>query len=295
MNPGTLHLIPVPIGWAAGNESGSTQQSDPATALPAPVITLAASLDYYIAENARTARAFLKTLPLARPIQAIEIRELNEHTPAAAVQELLEPILNGRNAGLVSEAGCPAVADPGSLLVAAAHRAGVTVFPHVGPSALLLTLMASGLNGQRFTFSGYLPANPKQRAEALVRLERRSAQEQETQLWIETPYRAQAVFETATQSLQAQTQLVLACNLASADQWIGSRTIAQWRAQPAQIADRLTVFALLGAALTAHFTASSAGSTSPNKQSPAPPKHQNVSPGAPQRSLAGRSQRRSRP
>jgi len=290
--PGTLHLIPVPIG------SGG-----PGAELPAPLIALTARLDYLIAENAKTARAFLKRLPLERPLQVIEIREFNEHTPLAAIPALIAPLLAGRDAGLVSEAGCPAVADPGSQLVAAAHQAGIPVMPHIGPSALLLTLMASGLEGQRFAFAGYLPAQPQARAIALQRLEQRSAREHETQLWIETPYRAQAMVATAIQTLASTTRLAIACDLALAQQWIASKTVADWRKQMPEIADRLTVFALLAdgsSRLTAQsgggsVSASAADRARPQTQSPSPPRRQSALPGARPHSPVGKSRRRSPP
>ena len=283
-SPGTLHLIPVPIG-----QSGA---GDPVAELSAPLITLTAGLDYLIAENARSARAFLKRLPLVRPIQEIEIRELNEHTSAGEIPNLIEPILAGRNAGLVSEAGCPAVADPGSQLVAAAHRAGIPVVPHIGPSALLLALMASGLEGQRFAFAGYLPAQADERATALQRLEDRSARGAETQLWIETPYRAQAMITTALKILRPTTSIAVACDLAGPQQWIGSKTIVLWRKTPPDLTNRLTVFALLAdRAISATWVDQAEHQTRlPSQQT-----RQNVSRVAPPHSLAGKNRRRSPP
>jgi len=283
-SPGTLHLIPVPIGLSGAG--------DPVAELSAPLITLTAGLDYLIAENARSARAFLKRLPLVRPIQEIEIRELNEHTSAGEIPNLIEPLLAGRNAGLVSEAGCPAVADPGSQLVAAAHRAGIRVVPHIGPSALLLALMASGLEGQRFAFAGYLPAQPDERATALQSLEDRSARGAETQLWIETPYRAQAMITTALKILRATTSIAVACDLAGPQQWIGSKTIALWRKTPPDLTNRLTVFALLAdRSISATWVDQAAHQTRlPSQQT-----RQNVSRVAPRHSPAGKNRRRSPP
>lgn len=281
---GTLHLIPVPIG-----QSGAR---DPVAELSAPLIALTARLDYLIAENARSARAFLKRLPLVRPIQEIEILELNEHTSAVEIPNLIAPILAGRDAGLVSEAGCPAVADPGSQLVAAAHRAGITVMPHIGPSALLLTLMASGLEGQRFAFTGYLPAQSQERSTALQRLEARSAHGSETQLWIETPYRAQAMFANALQVLQPTTLLAVACDLAGPQQWIGSKTIKRWREAPPDLSNRLTVFALL---VDGPFSAPAVDRATHQTRLPSLQTRQNASRGAPPHSPAGKNRRRSPP
>jgi len=298
-SPGTLHLIPVPIGRERGfgsgprsgpdNGGGPFITGDPVAELSAPLISLTAGLDYFIAENARSARAFLKRLPLIRPIQEIEICELNEHTPAGEIPAMIVPILAGRDAGLVSEAGCPAVADPGSLLVAAAHRAGIPVRPHIGPSALLLTLMASGLEGQRFAFAGYLPAQADDRATALRHLEDRSARGAETQLWIETPYRAQSMITTALQILRPTTSLAVACDLAGPQQWIGSKTIGLWRKTPPDLSDRLTVFALL---VDRSISATGVDRAAHQTRLPSRQTLQNVSRGAPPHSPAGKNRRR---
>ena len=229
--PGALLLIPVPLG-------GPWQQ-----VVPAGVVEQAARLDYFVAERARTARQVLAQWPLARPLQAIEIAELNEHTPAERVEALLAPVLAGRDAGLMSEAGCPAVADPGAMLVAAAHRAGIRVVPLAGPSAILLALMASGLGGQRFAFHGYLPVEREARAQALRALERRAAQG-ETQLWIETPYRAQAMLEASLAACGPATRLAVGCDLTLPTERIVSRCVADWQRAPERIDDRLAVFAL---------------------------------------------------
>lgn len=246
---GTLWLVPVPVApgdWRA--------------VMPAGTVERACALDYFVAERAKTARAFLRQWPLVRPLQEIEIAELDPHAPTAGIDALLAPILAGRDGGLMSEAGCPGVADPGALLVAAAHRAGVRVVPLVGPSAILLTLMASGLEGQRFAFHGYLPTDRGLRLAALADLERRSARDRETQLWIETPYRAQAMLEAVLAGCRDRTRLALGCDLtaaaaATADraatgaggagEWVGMRSVADWRRAPVAIDGRLAVFALL--------------------------------------------------
>jgi len=175
---GTLHLIPVSLGEAA-----------PERWLPADARALAGSLDTYVAENAKTARAFLKQIGTVRPLQEITIHTLTPKTDTAQIQQWLAPVRQGRDLGLVSEAGCPAVADPGAGVVAAAHRLGITVRPWVGPSSILLGLMASGLDGQRFAFHGYAPVDPAERARQLRAWEQHSARHHQTQLLIETPYR----------------------------------------------------------------------------------------------------------
>ena len=172
MTPGRLFLIPVPLGASPVPE-----------VLPAAVIGRARVLKHFVAENAKSARAFLKSLPTDTPLQQIDIRELNEHTPSGALSELLSPLLAGHDTGLISEAGCPAVADPGAALVALAHASGITVTPLVGPSSLLLALMGSGLSGQNFAFHGYLPAKEDQRRKRILELERDSRKERRTQLF----------------------------------------------------------------------------------------------------------------
>ncbi len=238
MPAGRLYLIPTPLG----------ADQDPLRVLPPATVEVAARLDYFVAENARSARAVLKRLPLAQALQALEIRELSEHTREDELPALLAPVLAGRDAGLLSEAGCPAVADPGAALVGLAHARGVEVVPLVGPSALLLALMAGGMNGQRFAFAGYLPVAPAARTEALRALERRSAAGQETQIAIETPYRTQAFFDAALEALSPATLLGVAADLTLPGERILTRTVEQWRQRRPELARTPTVFTLLAAA-----------------------------------------------
>ena len=169
MRRGTLYLIPVPLGPCGPGEMAAV------ASLPAPVCAQASRLRYFIAENAKSARAFLKTLPGPIPLQHISIRELNEHTPPTILQELLQPLLAGFDTGLLSEAGCPAVADPGAELVALAQKHGIRIVPLIGPSSILLALMASGLGGQHFAFHGYLPSKEAARNQKIAFLEKRLA------------------------------------------------------------------------------------------------------------------------
>jgi 16S rRNA (cytidine1402-2'-O)-methyltransferase len=232
--PGTLYLVPAPLG----------PDDDPLRVLPPATVEAIAGLGLFVAEHARSARAVLGRLPMRRPLQEIEIVELNRHTPEAALPALLAPVLGGRDAGLLSEAGVPAVADPGAALVALAHREGVTVVPLVGPSSLLLALMASGMNGQAFAFAGYVPVDPEARARRLRELERRSAANGETVLLIETPYRNQALFDAMLQALDAGTLLGVAARLTLPGESIRTRTVAQWRALGAELERTPTVFSL---------------------------------------------------
>jgi 16S rRNA (cytidine1402-2'-O)-methyltransferase len=234
MNKGKLFLIPVPLG-----------PTPIATVLPPAVSDCARQLTHFIAENAKSARAFLKALPSDRPLQQIEITELSEHTAPAALPELLVPLLAGIDVGLISEAGCPAVADPGADLVALAHEQGIQIMPLVGPSAILLALMGSGLSGQNFAFHGYLPAKDEARKKRLRELEKDSRQEKRTQIFIETPYRNQKMLDSLINVCAAGTRIAIATDLTLPAELIVTRTPAQWRAQPLPDIDRRpTVFLL---------------------------------------------------
>jgi 16S rRNA (cytidine1402-2'-O)-methyltransferase len=227
--PGTLYLIP--------NTLGPTEAAPHALShiLPEQVQDIASKLEYFVAENAKTARAFLKLVaidhPLARPLQDIRIAELNVNTPPQALAALLAPLLDGQDAGLVSEAGVPAVADPGADLVRLAHQHGVPVRPLVGPSSLLLAVMASGLNGQSFAFNGYLPTDAAQRTKRIQQLEQRARSEKQTQLLIETPYRNGAMLEALVASCQPQTLICVATDLSLATETVRTQTAAKWKAQ----------------------------------------------------------------
>ena len=219
---GMLYLIPNSLGPAALD-----------SVIPAPVREVTASLDYFIAENAKTARAFLKlvseTHPLCKAMQDIEIRELNVKTAPADIPALLAPLLTGRHAGLLSEAGVPAVADPGADLVRLAHDEQITVKPLVGPSSLLLALMASGLNGQSFAFHGYLPTDAGQRAQRLKQLEQRSKQEKQTQIFIETPYRNEALLDAMATHCAGGTLVCIATDLTLEGESVRTQTAALWK------------------------------------------------------------------
>ena len=233
--PGTLYCVPTPI----------TADRGPQDDLAPAAIALVARLDYVVAESAKTARAVLKRFPLERPIQAIEIVELSEHTRDDAIAPMLAPLLAGRSAALMSEAGCPGVADPGARLVLAAHLAGVPVVPIVGPSALLLALMGSGLNGQRFAFAGYLPPGPDARRARLRELAQRSRRDDETVLFIETPYRNQAMFDALLAALAPATWLCVAADLTGTRQRLKTLRVADWRRALPALEKLPTVFLLL--------------------------------------------------
>ncbi|WP_368621100.1 SAM-dependent methyltransferase [Paraburkholderia sp. BR13444] len=237
---GTLYLIP--------NTLGEGDASALELVLPAPVRARAASLHYYIGENAKTTRAFLKKVGTKRPIQEIEIHELNVNTPGGEIDKLLAPLLSGTDAGLVSEAGCPAVADPGAILVRRAHERGVKVVPLVGPSSILLALMASGLNGQTFAFHGYLPVDAAERAKRLRDLEQQSRKSKQTQIFIETPYRNRALLDTLLATCAPSTLVCVAVDLTLPSEVIASRSVADWKKKPEiDLHKRPAIFLILAA------------------------------------------------
>jgi len=235
---GVLYLVPNGLG-----------PGDLAAVLPAQVAVTAARLDYFVGENAKSTRAFLKRVdaitPLAKPIREIEIVELDVSTPEAAIPGLLAPIVAGRDGGLVSEAGCPAVADPGSTLVRLAHRHAITVRPLVGPSSILLALMASGLDGQRFAFNGYLPTAPRERGDAIRDAELRSSRQRQTQIFIETPYRNTALLTALVETCLPTTLLTVACDLTLATETVVTRAVDAWRSARIDLDRRPAIFLFL--------------------------------------------------
>jgi 16S rRNA (cytidine1402-2'-O)-methyltransferase len=227
-----LYAIPTPLG------------GKPRDALPASALETIAALRHFVAENAKTARAFLSEVGMRLPIQQLAISVLDEHTAAGDISSLLQPLRDGQSLGLLSEAGCPAIADPGAGLLEAAHREGFSVVPLVGPSSLVLALMASGLEGQRFAFCGYLPREAHERETRILELERRSRNEKETQLFIETPYRNDALLASLLKICNEKTMLCVAADLTLPTESIATRTIADWRKAGAAIGRRPAVFLL---------------------------------------------------
>ena len=230
---GTLYLIPVPLGPVA-----------PETCLPPDTLAVARRLDHFVVERAKTARAHLKAMGHPLPLQSIAMQELNEHTPASAIADLLAPLVAGHDLGLLSEAGCPAVADPGANLVRAAHAAGIAVVPLVGPSSILLALMASGLGGQRFAFHGYLPAKEPERSRSIQALEKAARRDQATQLFIETPYRAAALLDALAATLSPALEVSVGADLGLPGQFIRTQRAQDWRGQGDLVRDRLVVFGI---------------------------------------------------
>jgi 16S rRNA (cytidine1402-2'-O)-methyltransferase len=201
--------------------------------LPAANFEIMRGLDYFVVENVRSARRFLSKAGMG-PIETLEFVELNEHTRPEEVAAMLAPVAAGRSAGVISEAGVPAVADPGAELVAAAHRLGIRVVPLVGPSSILLALMAAGANGQSFAFNGYLPVNPPDRMRAIKQFERRARAEGQSQIFIETPYRGGRLFSDFLAVCAPETRLTVAVDITSrgegdAGEFILTRTVAEWK------------------------------------------------------------------
>lgn len=232
---GKLYLIPTPLGEQAVDT------------IPAYVLDTIQQLDVFIVERVKTARLFLRQIQFTRPFDDCVFYELNKHTPPQDIPGFLDLAFEGRDIGVLSEAGVPAVADPGARLVRMAHRRGVEVCPLVGPSAILLALMSSGLNGQQFAFHGYLSPKRPTLAKDLKRLETQSARSGETQIFIEAPYRNLVIFDTAMQVLAPTTTLCVATDLTLPTQYIRTHPILEWRrmARPF-INKRPTVFLLLG-------------------------------------------------
>lgn len=235
MAHGRLYLVP---SWLS-------EETAPAAVLPTPVLERIRALEAFVVEDAKSARRFLAACGHPKPMREIAMSELNEHTDAKDVPALLAPLLEGRDVGLLSEAGVPAVADPGAALVREAHARGIAVVPLVGPSSIILALMASGLEGQRFRFVGYLPAEGAARREAIADLERISARDRETQVFIETPYRNDAVLADVLQACRPSTRLAVAADLTSASESIAMRPVAEWRRNAAPIGKRPAIFLLL--------------------------------------------------
>ena len=233
---GSLYLLPNTLGEVAA-----------AAVIPAAALQRTRSLDYFIAENPKSARAFLKRAGYPKALQEARIERLDHNTRASEVASLLEPVLAGRDAGLLSEAGLPGIADPGAALVRIAHDKGARVVPLSGPSSIFLALAASGLDGQRFAFHGYLPVKQAALATALQQLERQSQRLSQTQIFIETPYRNDATLAAMLRVLGDETLVCVAADLTLGSEWIRTRRVAAWRGGPPPLKGRPAVFLLLSA------------------------------------------------
>jgi 16S rRNA (cytidine1402-2'-O)-methyltransferase len=230
---GALHLIPVTLGADNARE-----------VLPQTTLEAVCRLDYFIVENEKSARRFLQSAGHPQPIQLLTLERFDKKGDSAQADRLLQPLRRGRSAGVLSEAGCPGVADPGSLLVASAHRQHLRVIPHVGPASFVLALMASGFNGQSFAFHGYLPVPKDACRQAIGRLERESRSNDVTQIFIETPYRNDALLASLLEGCAASTRLCIASDLTLETESVRSATAAEWKANRQPIGRRPSVFLL---------------------------------------------------
>jgi 16S rRNA (cytidine1402-2'-O)-methyltransferase len=242
MSAGTLFLVPAAITDPKGGDASPLVGAT----LPPSTLAVIANLRAFAVENAKSARAFLKAAGINVPIQALAISEIGHSPDAGALEPLVQLLKSGVDVGLLSESGCPAVADPGAQLVRLAHEADIRVVPLVGPSSLLLALMASGLEGQRFAFCGYLPVKPAERTAAIRELESRSRRAAETQIAIETPYRNAALFAALVSGLTPSSRLALAIDLTLPSESILMKRVSQWRQTDAPSLDkRQAVFLFL--------------------------------------------------
>ena len=234
MASGQLHLVPVPIA-----------EGDPALTLPASTLLAARSCSRFLAENAKSARAALKAMGHPSPIADLTIIEIGHEPDPALFDEWLAPVAAGVDTAIISESGCPAVADPGAGLVRAAQEKGIAVIPHPGPCSILLTLMASGMNGQRFRFLGYLPVHEDERRKAILDLQNESCKTGETELFIETPYRNNRLLQALAETLAPAARITAATDLTGPSESITTLTAADWRKKGFELPKLPTVFAVM--------------------------------------------------
>lgn len=231
MKTGSLYLIPTTLG-----------DNEPLEVLPILVKKRIEEIDSYIAENEKTARRFIKRICPSKRQPSLQFFTLNKFTHETELPNFLEPCLNGENIGLLSEAGCPGIADPGANIVKLAHAKGIKVVPLVGPSSILLALMASGMNGQNFAFNGYLPIDHKERRAELKRLEKLSFEKKQSQLFIETPYRNNKMMEEMCATLQPETMVCVACDLTLSTEFILTKPVSYWKKNIADLHKRPAIF-----------------------------------------------------
>lgn len=231
---GPLYLIPTTLG-----------ETEPLEVLPLTIKQAVEGIRYFVVENEKSARRFIKKITPRKSQSQLEITLLNKYTEAEALPGYLEPCLQGHPVGVLSEAGCPGIADPGAVLVRLAHELGIRVIPLVGPSSIVLALMASGLNGQNFAFNGYLPVDSGERRKTLKALEKKSRELSQTQLFMETPYRNDKLFPDLIRSLRGDTLLCVAADLTLKTEWIRTRPVSQWKDAVPDLHKRPVIFGLL--------------------------------------------------
>jgi len=235
MSSGSLYLIPVPLAEQASAKSFTPFLSDTIN-----------QIDEYIVENSKTARKFLKEAGLRIPQNDLIIHDYGKHNRDGDIHDFFKGLLAGKNVGLMSEAGCPGVADPGAEIVALAHQKGIKVIPLVGPSSILLALMASGFSGQSFAFHGYLPIDKAQRAQKLKELESIAERNHQTQIFIETPFRNNALLEEILKSCKSETRLCIACDLTAETEFVQTKRIREWKLKIPDLHKRPSIFLLYG-------------------------------------------------
>jgi len=228
---GVVYLIPTPLG-----------ATNPLEVLPISVKKIIEETDSYIVENEKSARRFIKSICPAKPQPKLQLFLLNKFTDSIELPKFLEPCSQGQNVGILSEAGCPGIADPGAEVVKLAHQKGIRVIPLVGPSSILLGMMSSGMNGQSFAFNGYLPIDKSERKKEIKRLEKVSFDQKQSQSFIETPYRNNAILEDLLQALSPETQLCIACDITLPSEFIVTKRIADWKKTKVDLHKRPTLF-----------------------------------------------------
>lgn len=232
---GNLYLIPTTLG-----------ESDTARVIPSEVSAIVKEIKYFIVENIRTARRYLRKMDPSLNIDELQFFELNQHTDSQVTDSYLNPILEGFDIGIISEAGCPGIADPGAEVVKHAHLKQIRVIPLVGPSSILLSLMASGMNGQNFAFIGYIPVKPTERVKAIREIEKRSGFEKQTQIFIEAPYRNTQLINDLINTLNDQTRLCIACDITLDTEYIKTQTVAIWKKGVPDLNKRPAIFLIQG-------------------------------------------------
>ncbi len=231
MQKGKLYLIPTLLG-----------ETEPNCVFPELISKIVDVIDYYIVENEKTARKSIKIVVPNKKQSVLVLFPLNKHTEPTAHKEMMLPLLEGKNMGIMSEAGCPGVADPGAVIVKLAHQLDIQVIPLVGPSSILLALMASGMNGQNFAFTGYLPIEKSEKKLALKNLEKWSFEKNQSQIFMETPYRNNKFLEDILQTLQPNTRLCIAADITLPSEFIKTKTIAEWKKHKIDLDKRPCIF-----------------------------------------------------
>ena len=228
---GKLYLIPTTLG-----------EMQPEDVLPQTIKRSIDFIDHYIVENEKTARRFIKSVHPEKKQSELKVSLLNKHTEESEYLKMINPLLNGMNIGLMSEAGCPGVADPGAVIVKIAHEKGIQVVPLVGPSSILLAIMASGMNGQSFAFNGYLPIDASEKRNAIKQFEKLSQEKNQSQLFIETPYRNNKLVDDLIQILHPQTHLCIACDITLPTEFIKTKTVNEWKKNKVDLHKRPCIF-----------------------------------------------------